>query len=153
MAWINFFYENSEEKLEKGTKYNFNIKGLLLGVYEKEGKQYMITRINESDGQNCMKGTVDVREVVRTGELSFVSNNDISEEAMQLSRKLSIVTVPFDLDKTENIEETRAFPSDLEGKGLYGDLLENNETVKVLGVSPEKFEMCKAAEQKEAKVI
>lgn len=148
MAWINFFYENSKGDLKEGTKYNFNIKGLLLGVYEIDGKQYMLTRINESDGVNCMQGTVDAREVVRTGELSFLSNNDVSDEAMELSRKLSSVTANFDLDRSESVEEIRVFPRELEDKAVFGDLLKSNERVKVVGVPPEKFEMAKETEKK-----
>ena len=125
-----------------GTKYNFNVGGEVLGIFSANDKNYLISQVTSSFGNNCMAGTVDAREIAFNPENNDVlfSNNEVSEESMAISRLLSMEEVKKELALGVKVEETAVFPR-LAKMGL--DLQRVNidlpEKISVCGIEKEKF--------------
>ena len=96
-----------------GTKYNFNIEGRFLGVFSNDDKNYLLSEITRSYGDDCMVGTVDAREIAIESENNssyiLVSNNELSAECMNISRMLSSKRTKEELALGESIEKTTDF--------------------------------------------
>lgn len=141
----------------EGTKLNFNKDGTLIGVYDFGGKDIMITQVEHSDGLDCMKGTIDVREVVGDRERGiFYSNNDISPSLVALSKSLTFCflsessIIYSELRAGVPFDETTVFKRNELNKVDYdGVIREGRETVDVIGVEPNVFvaQKAEAAEQ------
>lgn len=127
-----------------GTKYNFNISGNLLGIYSANDKKYMLSEVTTSFGNNCMVGTVDAREVIKIFDEIYVSNNDISEDAMTIARVLSSKEMQEYLKNGGNIESTKEF-QDLEIDGIKLQKAEEIDapSLGVHGIEPDHFELLK----------
>ncbi len=128
-----------------GTKYNFNVSGRLLGLYSANDKKYLLSEVTSSFGDNCMAGTIDAREVAfeskENASYILLSNNEISEECMTISRFLSTKEVKDELALGTPIEDTNAFQrlSRL-GLPLHKEDVDFEEKVTVCGIEPTKFE-------------
>ena len=145
---VEFYHEDIGSSKAMGTKYNFVVSGESLGVFNVDGKMYLATRVEESFGNNCMRGTIDVREVAckfsPDGGVDFYSNNDVSNESMFFSRMLSTEAGQDYINSGGALESYSPFvraglnikPSDVQITG---------ETTCVAGISTERFEQLKSA--------
>ena len=131
-----------------GTKYNFNIDGNVLGIFTNGSTQILISQVTRSFGDDCMAGTIDAREVVLESDepvsTILVSNNELSEKCMTISRLLSNKETREELNAGKSIDQTKGFAS-LAKLGIDLKRLNVNlgERVTVCGVEPEKFESFK----------
>ena len=133
-----------------GSKYNFNIEGKVLGVFSSGDKKFLLSQVTRSFGDNCMVGTIDVREVAIESEANssyiLISNNEPSEECMTISRMLSGKDTREELSTGKPIEETKEFESlSRLGIQLERQNSEFGEKIIVCGVEPSKFEKFKNA--------
>ena len=133
-----------------GTKYNFNINGIVLGVFSWNNKNFLLTQVTRSFGDDCMAGTIDAREVTIESEENssyiLISNNELSSECMTISIMLSHKDTREELSAGKLIEQTKEF----ELLARIGIQLERQnaqfgEKVNVCGVEPAKFESIKNA--------
>lgn len=133
-----------------GSKYNFNISGKVLGVFSSNNKDFLLSQVTSSFGDDCMVGTIDAREVTIESEESssyfLISNNEPSEECMIIARMLSGKDTREELNAGILIEQTKDFGS-LERLGIQLERqnIQFGENVTVCGVEPEKFENFKNA--------
>ena len=128
-----------------GSKFNFNISGKILGVFSDENHDYLISQVTKSYGDNCMVGTVDVREITTQSEENstyvLVSNNEPSEECMTISRSLSTKEAMEELSKGTPLEFTKEFTTLVKtGINLENKNIQFDEKVIVCGVEKEVFE-------------
>ena len=125
-----------------GTKYNFNVGGNVLGIFSTDNKKYLLSQVTSSFGDNCMAGTVDAREVAFDPENSdmLLSNNEVSEESMAISRLLSTEEVKKELALGAKIEDTSMF-SRLAKMGLDLQRMDIDlpEKISVCGIEKEIF--------------
>ena len=133
-----------------GTKYNFNVNGEVLGVFSSNDKNFLLSQVSSSFGDDCMVGTIDAREVTSISKEdscnTLISNNEPSEECMTISRILSTNHTKEELSAGKSIEQTKGF-------GLLANLgiqlerknVQFEESVTVCGVEPTKFEYFKNA--------
>ncbi len=147
------------KKAHSGSKMNFNINGTLIGVYNFGGKNIMITIVEHSDGLDCMKGTVDVREVVGDKNRGiFYSNNDISPSLVDLSKSLSFCLlsdssiIHKELSEGVPFDETKVFKRyELNKIDCEEIIPEGADIVDVIGVEPYVFEAQKIEMAKQDK--
>ena len=130
-----------------GSKYNFNIKGKVLVVFSANDQSFLLSQVTSSFGDNCMVGTIDVREIVIGDEELFpfiVSNNEPSRECMTISRMLSCKSVRDSLSVGKLIEQTSSFDA-LARLGIELERRDSQfgEEITVCGVEKEKFEHLK----------
>ena len=116
----------------------------MLGVFSSEDKNFLLSQVTSSFGDDCMVGTIDVREVITEDEESIsyalISNNELTEECVAISRKLSDKNTREELSAGKLIEQTKAFDSLARlGIKLERQNVQFGETVTVCGVEPEKF--------------
>ena len=133
-----------------GSKYNFNVSGKILGVFSGNNKDFLLSQVTSSFGDDCMVGTIDAREVVIESEESsysiLVSNNEPSAECMAIARMLSGKDTREELQAGKPIEQTKAFESLSKlGIQLQRQNVQFGERVNVSGVEPVKFESFKNA--------
>ena len=132
-----------------GTKYNFNLTAKLFGLFLSNNKYFLLSEVTQSFGDNCMKGTVDVREVAFDKEdvLSniLIANNVPSEECMMISRMLSTKETRAELDTGTPIEQTKTFQTLAKlGLDLKRQDISLGERVTVCGIEPVKFDSYKS---------
>lgn len=133
-----------------GSKYNFNINGKVLGVFSGNDKNFLLSQVTSSFGDDCMVGTIDAREVTIESEENssyiLISNNEPSEECMAISRMLSGKDTREELSAGKLIEQTKGFESLARlGIQLERQNAQFGEKVTVCGVEPAKFESFKNA--------
>lgn len=127
-----------------GTKYNFNIEGNVLGIFSSNNHNYLLSQVTCSYGDNCMVGTIDTREVTIVDPYTLLSNNELSDECMTISRILSTAKAREELATGMNIEQTTAFQS-LEKLGikLVKQDFKLSEDITVCGIESENFRFFK----------
>lgn len=128
-----------------GTKYNFNIGGNVLGVFSNNNQDFLLSQVTSSFGDNCMAGTIDVREVtIESEENSFyvlLSNNEPSKECITISRVLSGKDTREELSAGKLIEQTKGFESLAKsGIVLERQAIQFGEKVTVCGLEKSKFD-------------
>lgn len=128
-----------------GTKYNFNIAGNIIGVYSYNNHDYLISQVTRSYGDDCMVGTIDVREIIVDSQedvhSTLISNNEPSDECMDLSRYFSTKETKEELSMGKPLELTKEF-NNLEKMGiiLTNKEMQFRESVIVCGIEKEAFE-------------
>ena len=125
-----------------GTKYNFNVEGNVLGIFNSNDKNYLLSQITSSFGNNCMVGTVDAREIAFNPENTNVlfSNNEVSEESMTISRLLSTEEVKKELALGTKIENTTIFQRLAKlGLNLQRVNVDLPEKISACGIEKESF--------------
>lgn len=133
-----------------GSKYNFNVGGKVLGVFSSNNKDFLLSQVTSSFGDDCMVGTIDAREVTIESEANssyiLISNNEPSEECMTIARMLSGKDTREELNAGRLIEQTKGFEL-LERLGIQLERqnIQFGEKVTVCGVEPAKFESVKNA--------
>ena len=142
---VNFGYNTSDNYLETkpdkiGTKYNFNISGDLIGLYAYQDKILLLTKITESFGDNCMKGTIDVREVTLLDSSTLYSNNEPSEECIEISSMLSDKNTKKQIQDDIPIELTDGFEKLLNlGINLEEIKIDLSNSISVCGIEKESY--------------
>lgn len=131
-----------------GTKYNFNIGGSVLGVFSNIDQCFLLSQVTSSFGDDCMVGTIDVREVtIESDENSsyiLLSNNEPSKECMTISRVLSGKDTRDELTAGKLIEQTKEFESLAKlGIELERQIIQLGEKVTVCGIEKSKFDNVK----------
>lgn len=142
---VNFGYNTSDNYLETkpdkiGTKYNFNISGDLIGLYAYQDKILLLTKITESFGDNCMEGTIDVREVTLLDSSTLYSNNEPSEECIEISSMLSDKNTKKQIQDGTPLELTDGF-NKLVNMGINLEKIEIDltDSISVCGIENESF--------------
>lgn len=144
-ALVNFGYNTSDNYLETkpdkiGTKYNFNISGDLIGIYAYQDKTLLLTKITNSFGDNCMEGTIDVREVTILDSSTLYSNNEPSEECIEISSMLSDKITKKQIQDGTPLELTDGFKK-LVNTGINLEELKRDlsGTISVCGIENNSF--------------
>ena len=133
-----------------GSKYNFNINGKVLGVFSGNDKNFLLSQVTSSFGDDCMVGTIDAIEVTIESEENssyiLISNNETSEECMAISRMLSGKDTREELSAGKLIEQTKGFESLAKlGIELERQDIQFDERVIVCGLEKTKFDNLKNA--------
>lgn len=143
---VNFGYNTSDNYLETkpdkiGTKYNFNISGDLIGLYAYQDKILLLTKITESFGDNCMEGTIDVREVTQLDSSTLYSNNEPSEECIEISSMLSDKNTKKQIQDGTPLELTDGF-NKLVNMGINLEEIKTDltDSISVCGIENKSYD-------------
>ena len=133
-----------------GSKYNFNVRGKVLGVFQGNEQYFLLSQVASSFGDDCMVGTVDAREVAIVDEENssniLVSNNEPSMECMAIARMLSGKGTREELNAGKFVEDTKGFEALAKlGIVLVRQDFKFDENVTVCGLEKDKFEVYKKA--------
>ena len=131
-----------------GTKYNFNVKGEILGTFNDGEKDILLSRVTQSFGDDCMAGTIDAREVIAEDADSYsyflLCDNDPSMDELMISKVLSSKDVLQELKDGKKIEETIGFKRlSMMGIELGRISLPFSKKVVVCGLEKGQFERLK----------
>ena len=139
---VNFSFRDSDSQGTEnmGTKYNDNINGKLIGLYNYNEKQYLITEVQTSFN-NSSNDMLDVREVKVENSYTLYCSNEPDETSQKIASILNSEETLEAIHNGTKLEETKGFKQ-LQDELIYliKDGMELHDLISVCGQDKKQIE-------------